>query len=99
MNGKSSSSAPLIPATQWQIDEDTRAWLQHQGHLARLGDHALRTADEKWRSYRAVGIPRSAAAWAADWRAWIARERTPRPGTRICAPCPAAPPPQPRRAA
>ncbi|MGW1792401.1 helix-turn-helix domain-containing protein [Streptomyces tubercidicus] len=80
VNDKSSSSAPLIPATQWQIDEDTRAWLQHQGHLTRLGDHALRTADEKWRSYRAVGIPRTAAAWAADWRAWIARERTPTPG-------------------
>lgn len=80
VNGKSSSSVPLISATDWRIDDDTRAWMEHQGHLARLGEHALRAADEKWRSYRAAWAPRSAAAWGADWRAWIAREHTPTPG-------------------
>ncbi|MEV6834641.1 helix-turn-helix domain-containing protein [Streptomyces sp. NPDC051133] len=81
VNGSnSSSSAPLIPATDWQIDDDARAWLQDHGHLDRLGEHALHAADEKWRTYRATWAPRTAAAWAADWRAWIARERTPAPG-------------------
>ncbi|MER6086496.1 helix-turn-helix domain-containing protein [Streptomyces bluensis] len=81
VNGKSSSSsAPLISATEWQIDDDARAWLQHHGHLDRLGEHALQAADEKWRTYRAPWAPRTAAAWAADWRAWIAREHTPAPG-------------------
>lgn len=76
----SSSSAPLIPATDWQIDHDARAWLQDHGHLDRLREHALHAADEKWRTYRATWDPRTAAAWAADWRAWIARERTPAAG-------------------
>ncbi|MEU0253119.1 helix-turn-helix domain-containing protein [Streptomyces sp. NPDC006184] len=80
VNGKSSSSAQLIAATEWQIDEAARAWLQHHGHVDRLGEHGLQTADEKWRSYRAAWAPRTAAAWAADWRAWIAREHTPAPG-------------------
>ncbi|WP_436850187.1 hypothetical protein [Streptomyces monashensis] len=81
MNGSnSSSSALLIPATDWQIDDDARAWLQQHGHLNRLGEHALRAADEKWRAYRATWDPRTAAAWGADWRAWIARERTPTAG-------------------
>lgn len=81
VNGSnSSSSAPLIPATAWQIDDDARAWLQDHGHLARLGEHALHAADEKWRTYRATWDPRTAAAWAADWRAWIARERIPAAG-------------------
>ncbi|WP_405616803.1 helix-turn-helix domain-containing protein [Streptomyces sp. NBC_00076] len=81
VNGKSSSSsAPLISAIEWHIDDDARAWLQHHGHLDRLGEHALHAADEKWRTYRAPWAPRTAAAWAADWRAWIAREHTPTPG-------------------
>jgi hypothetical protein len=81
VNGKSSSSsAPLISATEWQIDDDARAWLQHHGHLDRLGEHALHAADEKWRAYRAAWAPRSGAAWGADWRAWVAREHTPTPG-------------------
>jgi hypothetical protein len=79
VNGKSSSSAPLIPADQWQIDDGARAWLQHRGHLDRLGEHALQSADEKWRIYRATWPPRTAAAWAADWRSWIDREHTPTP--------------------
>ena len=80
VNGKSSSSAPLISAIEWHIDDDARAWLQHHGHLDRLGEHALHAADAKWRTYRAPWAPRTAAAWAADWRAWITRERTPAPG-------------------
>ncbi|MFE7424987.1 helix-turn-helix domain-containing protein [Streptomyces sp. NPDC057545] len=79
VNGKSSSTASPIPAAQWEIDDATRAWLRDHGHLARLGEHGLRVADEKWRSYRATETPRSAAAWGADWRTWIARERTPTP--------------------
>ncbi|WP_247192281.1 hypothetical protein [Streptomyces scabiei] len=81
MNGKSSSSsAPLISALEWQIDDDARAWLQRHGHLDRLGEHALHSADEKWRAYRTPWAPRTSAAWATDWRAWIAREHTPAPG-------------------
>lgn len=80
VNGKSSSSAPLISVDQWQIDDGARAWLQHHGHLDRLGADAVRSADEKWRTYRAPWAPRTAAAWAADWRAWITREHTPTPG-------------------
>ncbi|MFF8021357.1 helix-turn-helix domain-containing protein [Streptomyces sp. NPDC007896] len=80
VNGKSSSSVPLIPAAEWRIDDGARAWLRHHGHLDRLGEHALHAADEKWRSYRAMSPPRPATAWAADWRAWIAREHTPAPG-------------------
>ncbi|MFF4179878.1 helix-turn-helix domain-containing protein [Streptomyces sp. NPDC001750] len=79
VNGKSSSSASFITAAQWELDDATRAWLRHHGHLTRLGEHGLRVADEKWRSYRATGTPRSAAAWGADWRTWIAREHTPTP--------------------
>ncbi|MGW6599379.1 helix-turn-helix domain-containing protein [Streptomyces sp. NPDC055036] len=81
VNGKSSSSsASLISAVDWRIDDSTRAWLRHHGHLDRLGEHALQAADEKWRSYRAAWAPRPATAWAADWRAWIARERSPAAG-------------------
>ncbi|MFD9070087.1 helix-turn-helix domain-containing protein [Streptomyces lasiicapitis] len=80
VNGKSSSSAPLIPAAEWQIDDATQAWLDQDGQLSRLGEHALRIADDKWRTYRAAWAPRVAAAWACDWRAWIAREHTPTPG-------------------
>ncbi|MFJ9572110.1 helix-turn-helix domain-containing protein [Streptomyces bacillaris] len=80
VNGKSSStSAFLTAAAQWEIDDATWAWLRHDGHLARLGEHGLRAADEKWRTYRATWAPRPAAAWGADWRTWIARERTPAP--------------------
>lgn len=79
VNGKSSSSAPLITADQWEIDDGTRTWLRHDGHLARLGEHGLRAADEKWRSYRATWGPRPAAAWGADWRTWIVREHAPAP--------------------
>ncbi|MER6434088.1 hypothetical protein ABT272_41360 [Streptomyces sp900105245] len=82
MNGSKSgsSSVALISATEWTIGDEARAWLQHHGHLERLGEHALQAADEKWRAYRAAWAPRTAAAWDADWRAWIARERTPAPG-------------------
>ncbi|MFJ9740105.1 hypothetical protein [Streptomyces sp. NPDC101166] len=81
MNGKSSSSsAPLISATEWQVDDSARTWLEHHGHADRLGEHALHVADEKWRTYRATWAPRPATAWAADWRAWITREHTPAPG-------------------
>jgi hypothetical protein len=78
VNGKSSSSsAQLISASEWQIDDSARAWLQHDGHLDRLGEHGLHIADAKWRTYRSSWDPRTADAWAADWRAWIAREHTP----------------------
>ncbi|MDQ0930815.1 helix-turn-helix domain-containing protein [Streptomyces turgidiscabies] len=81
VNGKSSSSA-LAPATEWQIDDEADAWLRQQGHLARLGEHGLQAADEKWRAYRATWPPRPAAAWAADWRTWIANERPADQGRR-----------------
>jgi hypothetical protein len=81
VNGKSSSSStPLISAAEWQVDDATHTWLDQDGQRARLGEHGLRSADEKWRTYRAGWAPRTAAAWACDWRAWIAREHTPAPG-------------------
>ncbi|MFI9203311.1 helix-turn-helix domain-containing protein [Streptomyces sp. NPDC053048] len=78
VNGR--RAALTVPAAEWQPDEQALAWAQQQGHLERLGEHGLRAADEKWRVYRATAAPRAAAAWAADWRAWIAQERTPAPG-------------------
>ncbi|MBC2901094.1 helix-turn-helix domain-containing protein [Streptomyces cupreus] len=80
VNRKDSSSAAVISASQWQVDPATHAWARQQGHLARLGEDGLRSADAKWRAYRTDGKPRSAGAWAADWRAWVAREHTPAPG-------------------
>lgn len=82
VNGKSSSTAPdhyLLAATDWQVDADAEAWLRESGHLTRLGESAVHEADAKWRSYRAAWAPRTAAAWAADWRGWIGREHTPNP--------------------
>ncbi|MFF2922752.1 helix-turn-helix domain-containing protein [Streptomyces celluloflavus] len=75
VNGKSSSAAPTT-AVDWLLDEDALAWAEKHGHLARLGEEGLRAADGKWRAYRASYTPRVPSAWAADWRAWIARERT-----------------------
>ncbi|MCM2420285.1 helix-turn-helix domain-containing protein [Streptomyces sp. RKAG293] len=77
VNGKSSSTAP---AAEWQVDDDALAWAEQHGHLDRLGEDGLDAADGKWRAYRAAAAPRTAAGWAADWRAWIARERTPATG-------------------
>ncbi len=77
VNGK---RAALTPAAEWQVDEQALTWAQQQGHLDRLGEHGLRAADEKWRTYRTASPNRTAAQWAADWRAWIARERPPASG-------------------
>ncbi|MER5439081.1 helix-turn-helix domain-containing protein [Streptomyces sp. NPDC002790] len=73
----SSSAADLTSATNWQVDDASLSWAQQQGHLARLGEQGLQAADAKWRHYRAAWSPRPAAAWAADWQSWIAREHTP----------------------
>ncbi|MCL7493089.1 helix-turn-helix domain-containing protein [Streptomyces sp. MCA2] len=71
----SSSGTAVIPASEWQVDPDTHTWARQQGHLDRLGQEGLAAADAKWRAHRADFKPRSAGAWAADWRSWIARER------------------------
>ncbi|MEV7004668.1 helix-turn-helix domain-containing protein [Streptomyces sp. NPDC093982] len=76
VNRKGSSSAAVTSASEWQVDPATHAWTREQGHLTRLGEDGLRSADAKWRAYRAAWKPRSAGAWAADWRAWVAREHT-----------------------
>ncbi|MFF0740543.1 helix-turn-helix domain-containing protein [Streptomyces sp. NPDC004111] len=68
------SRAAVLPATEWQVDQPTHTWAREHGHLDRLGKEGLRAADEKWRAHRATWPPRSAAAWAADWRSWVARE-------------------------
>ena len=73
----SSSAAEVTSATDWQVDDASLAWAQQQGHLDRLGEQGLQAADAKWRHYRSAGSPRPAAAWAADWRSWIAREHSP----------------------
>ncbi|MFD7862225.1 helix-turn-helix domain-containing protein [Streptomyces sp. NPDC059783] len=75
----SSSAAGLTSATDWQVDDASLSWAQQQGHLDRLGEQGLKAADAKWRHYRSTGSPRTAAAWAADWKSWIAREHTPTP--------------------
>ncbi|MFD5134000.1 helix-turn-helix domain-containing protein [Streptomyces olindensis] len=74
VNRNGSSSAAVTSASEWQIDPATHAWARQQGHLARLSEDGLRSADAKWRAHRAAWKPRSASAWAADWRAWVARE-------------------------
>ncbi|MFK4688236.1 helix-turn-helix domain-containing protein [Streptomyces pristinaespiralis] len=73
----SSSGAAVTSASEWQVDPATHTWARQQGHLDRLGEHGLRAADAKWRVHRAGFKPRSASAWAADWRSWIAREHAP----------------------
>ncbi|MEU6964336.1 helix-turn-helix domain-containing protein [Streptomyces chrestomyceticus] len=73
----SSRGTGLVPAGEWQVDPATHAWARQQGHLERLGEEGLAAADAKWRVHRAVWKPRSAGAWAADWRSWIAREHAP----------------------
>ncbi|MFJ9712132.1 helix-turn-helix domain-containing protein [Streptomyces sp. NPDC101234] len=78
----SSSGAAVTSADAWQVDPDSHAWARQHGHLDRLGKEGLRAADAKWRSHRAGFSPRTAGAWAADWRSWIAREHAPtRPGS------------------
>ncbi len=73
----SSGGAAVTSAAGWQVDSATHAWARQQGHLDRLGEQGLRAADAKWRAHRADFKPRPADAWAADWRAWIAREHAP----------------------
>lgn len=73
----SSRGTGLVPASEWQVDPATHAWARQQGHLERLGEEGLAAADAKWRVHRADWKPRSAGAWAADWRSWIAREHAP----------------------
>lgn len=73
----SSSGTAVTPASEWQVDPATHTWASKQGHLDRLGEEGLRAADAKWRAHRADFKPRSAGAWAADWRSWVAREHPP----------------------
>ncbi|MGW5117114.1 helix-turn-helix domain-containing protein [Streptomyces noursei] len=80
VNRRYSSSGAVIPAVDWQVDPATQTWAKQHGHFDRLGEAGLDAADAKWRAHRADFKPRSAAAWAADWRSWIAREHSPAPG-------------------
>ncbi|MEU9291092.1 helix-turn-helix domain-containing protein [Streptomyces sp. NPDC048275] len=73
----SSSGAAVTSAAEWQVNPATHAWTRQQGHLDRLGEEGLHAADAKWRLHRADLKPRSSDAWAADWRAWVAREHPP----------------------
>ncbi|QUW78491.1 helix-turn-helix domain-containing protein [Streptomyces mirabilis] len=73
----SSGGAAVTSAAEWQVDPATHAWTRQQGHLDRLGEEGLQAADAKWRAHRADFKPRTAAAWAADWRSWVAREHAP----------------------
>ncbi|MER6723089.1 helix-turn-helix domain-containing protein [Streptomyces halstedii] len=73
----SSSGAAVTSAAEWQVDPATHTWTRQQGHLDRLGEQGLQVADAKWRAHRTGYKPRSADAWAADWRSWIAREHAP----------------------
>ncbi|MDF3140957.1 MULTISPECIES: helix-turn-helix domain-containing protein [unclassified Streptomyces] len=73
----SSGGTAVTSAAEWRIDPATHAWIRQQGHIDRLGEQGLQAADAKWRAHRAAFKPRPAAAWAADWRSWIAREHAP----------------------
>jgi hypothetical protein len=73
----SSSGTAVTSASEWQVDPDTHTWARQQGHLNRLGVEGLQAADAKWRAHRADFNPRTAGAWAADWRSWVAREHAP----------------------
>ncbi|MCX2969418.1 MULTISPECIES: helix-turn-helix domain-containing protein [Streptomyces] len=77
LNRRYSSGAVVLSASEWQVDPTTHTWAHEQGHLKRLGQDGLRAADAKWRAHRADFAPRPAAAWATDWRSWIAREHAP----------------------
>ncbi|MGW2476981.1 helix-turn-helix domain-containing protein [Streptomyces sp. NPDC001665] len=72
----SSSGAAVLSAAEWKIDPASHTWARQQGHLDRLGEQGLLAADAKWRAHRASFEPRSANAWAADWRSWVTREHT-----------------------
>ncbi|MFJ2744831.1 helix-turn-helix domain-containing protein [Streptomyces sp. NPDC087440] len=74
VNRKDSRRAAVLPASEWQVDQATHTWARQQGHLERLGEEGLRSADAKWRAHRAAMPPRTPGAWAADWRSWVARE-------------------------
>ncbi|MBP5935379.1 helix-turn-helix domain-containing protein [Streptomyces acidiscabies] len=74
---KSSGGAAVLPAEGWQPDPAALTWAREQGHVDRLGEAGLREADAKWRAHRAGSARRSADAWAADWRSWVAREHSP----------------------
>ncbi|MFI0776234.1 helix-turn-helix domain-containing protein [Streptomyces sp. NPDC021212] len=73
----SSGGVAVLSAAEWQVDPATQTWTRQQGHLDRLGEQGLAAADAKWRAHRADFKPRPAAAWAADWRSWVAREHPP----------------------
>ncbi|MGA5065379.1 helix-turn-helix domain-containing protein [Streptomyces exfoliatus] len=73
----SSGGAAVLSAADWQVDPATHTWARQQGHLDRLGEQGLQAASAKWRAHRAEFKPRSADAWAADWRSWVAREHPP----------------------
>lgn len=77
LNRRYSSGAAVLSAAEWQVDPAAHTWARQQGHLDRLGEQGLHAADAKWRAHRADFKPRPAAAWAADWRSWIAREHAP----------------------
>lgn len=73
----SSSGTAVTSASDWPVDPDTHSWARQEGHLNRLGEEGLVSADAKWRAHRADWKPRSASAWAADWRIWVSREHAP----------------------
>ncbi|OXY93432.1 helix-turn-helix domain-containing protein [Streptomyces diastatochromogenes] len=83
----SSSGAAVTSAGEWQVDLATHAWARQHGHLDRLGEEGLQAADAKWRAHRAEFQPRPAAAWAADWRSWVAREHAPARPNLYAVPC------------
>lgn len=73
----SSGGTAVLSAAEWQVDPATHTWLRQDGHLDRLGRQGLLAADAKWRAHRADFKPRTADAWTADWRSWVAREHAP----------------------
>ncbi|MEU9613588.1 helix-turn-helix domain-containing protein [Streptomyces sp. NPDC048209] len=81
LNRRYSSGAAVTSAAEWQVDPATHTWTRQQGHLDRLGEQGLQSADAKWRAHRAGHAPRPAEAWAADWRSWITREHAPNRST------------------
>ncbi|WP_344462789.1 hypothetical protein [Kitasatospora kazusensis] len=70
------SAARFALPADWQPDDALIGWAGVTGHLQRLGIDGIDGATAKWLAHRADTPARTAEQWRADWRQWIARERT-----------------------
>ncbi|AUG78078.1 hypothetical protein CFP65_3277 [Kitasatospora sp. MMS16-BH015] len=71
-----SAAARFALPVGWEPDDALIGWAAVTGHLQRLGVEGIDRATAKWLTHRAAAPARTAEQWRADWRQWIARERT-----------------------